>query len=147
MRRRASLLTRLMVKLEGPAVALGPGMVELIASLLIDLSEQKLYVVNPQHRLLRTMPVSSGRSSSPTPIGASKVLSKFASVTMRGRGYVTPGVPWVLCINPEATVCLHGHAGYTSTPPWARLSRSGPEGPSPHRRIAGMALHRIAGRC
>jgi len=108
MRRRASLLTRLMVKLQGPAVALGPGMVELIASLLIDLSEQKLYVVNPQHQLLRTMPVSSGRSSSPTPIGASKLLSKFASVTMRGRGYVTPGVPWVLCINPEATVCLHG---------------------------------------
>jgi len=108
MRRRGSLLTRLMVKLEGPAVALGPGMVELIASLLIDLSEQKLYAYNPQHQVLRTMAVSSGRSSSPTPIGASKVLSKFASVTMRGRDYVTPGVPWVLCINPEATICLHG---------------------------------------
>ena len=83
-------------------------MVELIASLLIDLSEQKLYAYNPQHQVVRTMPVSSGRSSSPTPIGASRVLSKFASVTMRGRDYVTPGVPWVLCINPEATVCLHG---------------------------------------
>ena len=47
MRSRGSLLTRLMVKLEGPAVALGPGMVELIASLLIDLSEQKLYAYNP----------------------------------------------------------------------------------------------------
>lgn len=83
-------------------------MLELIASLLIDLSEQKLYAYNPQHHVVRTMPVSSGRSSSPTPIGDSRVLSKFASVTMRGRGYVTPGVPWVLCINPEATVCLHG---------------------------------------
>jgi len=83
-------------------------MVELIASLLIDLSEQKLYAYNTQHRVVRTMPVSSGRSNSPTPIGTSRVLSKFASVTMRGRDYVTPGVPWVLCINPEATVCLHG---------------------------------------
>jgi hypothetical protein len=51
-------------------------MVELIASLLIDLSEQKLYAYNPQHQVVRTMPVSSGRSSSPTPIGASRVLSK-----------------------------------------------------------------------
>ena len=70
-------------------------MVELIASLLIDLSEQKLYAYNPQHHVVRTMtmPVSSGRSSSPTPIGTSRVLSKFASVTMRGRDDVTPGVP------------------------------------------------------
>jgi hypothetical protein len=58
-------------------------MVELIASLLIDLSEQKLYAYNPRHQVLRTMAVSSGRSISPTPIGESRVLSKFASVTMR----------------------------------------------------------------
>jgi lipoprotein-anchoring transpeptidase ErfK/SrfK len=83
-------------------------MVELIASLLIDLSEQKLYAFNPQHRVVRTMPVSSGRSGSPTPVGESTVLSKFTSVTMRGRGYVTPGVPWVMCINTGATLCLHG---------------------------------------
>ena len=48
----------------------------LIASLLTDLSEQKseqkLYVVNPLHHV---------------------VLSRFASVTMRGRDSVTPGVP------------------------------------------------------
>ena len=68
-------------------------MVELIASLLIDLSEQKLYAYNPQHHVVSTMPVSSGRSSSPSPIGTSRVLSKFASVTMRGRDDVTPGVP------------------------------------------------------
>ena len=84
------------------------GMVELIASLMIDLSEQRLYAYNPQHQLIRSVAVSSGLPSSPTPIGESSVLSKFASVTMRGRGYVTPGVPWVLCINPAATICLHG---------------------------------------
>jgi lipoprotein-anchoring transpeptidase ErfK/SrfK len=83
-------------------------MVELIASLLIDLSEQKLYAFNPQHQVVRTMPVSSGRSGSPTPVGENTVLSKFTSVTMRGRGYVTPGVPWVMCINTGATLCLHG---------------------------------------
>ena len=77
----------------GPVLRLS----NLIASLLIDLSEQKseqkLYVVNPQHHVVRTMPVSSGRSSSPTPIGTRNVLSKFASVTMRGRDSVTPRVP------------------------------------------------------
>ena len=42
------------------------------------------------------MAVSSGRSISPTPIGESRVLNRLASVTMRGKGYVTPGVAWVL---------------------------------------------------
>jgi len=84
------------------------GMVELIASLMIDLSAQRLDAYNHQHQLIRSVAVSSGLPSSPTPIGAGSVLSKFASVTMRGRGYVTPGVPWVLCINPAATICLHG---------------------------------------
>jgi lipoprotein-anchoring transpeptidase ErfK/SrfK len=83
-------------------------MVELIASLMIDLSEQRLYAYNSQNQLIRSVAVSSGLPSSPTPIGESSVLSKFASVTMRGRDYVTPGVPWVLCINPAATICLHG---------------------------------------
>ena len=54
------------------------------------------------------MAVSSGRSISPTPIGESRVLNRLASVTMRGKGYVTPGVAWVLCLNPEATPCLPG---------------------------------------
>jgi hypothetical protein len=45
----------------------------------------------------------------------SSVLSKDASVTMRGRDDVPPGFPEVLCLNPVAnrvpardTVCLHG---------------------------------------
>jgi len=120
-------------------------MVELIASLLIDLSEQKLYAYNPQHQVVRTMPVSSGRSGSPTPIGTSTVLSGFASVTMRGRDSVTPGVPWVLCINPEATVCLHGPAGCTSTRPWARPSRSGPDAPHPTGGSPGWPFTGSAG--
>ena len=37
----------------------------------------------------------------------SSVLSKDASVTMRGRDDVPPGFPEVLCLNPVATVCLH----------------------------------------
>jgi len=53
-------------------------------------------VVNPRHQVLRTMAVSSGRSISPTPIGESRVRNRLASVTMRGKGYVTPGVAWAL---------------------------------------------------
>ena len=64
----------------------------IITSIVVDLSDQKLYAYNgPQ--LVRTIPVSSGKASTPTPTFSSKVQSKHRSVTMRGRGYVAPGVP------------------------------------------------------
>jgi lipoprotein-anchoring transpeptidase ErfK/SrfK len=36
------------------------------------------------------------------------VLSKYPSITMRGRDYVTPDVPWALCISEDGNICLHG---------------------------------------
>jgi lipoprotein-anchoring transpeptidase ErfK/SrfK len=59
-------------------------MLAIIASLVVDLSDQKLYVYNPDHQLIRTVLVSTGKRSSPTPTGAGKVLSKYRSITMRG---------------------------------------------------------------
>ena len=50
-------------------------MLAIIASLVVDLSDQKLYVYNPDHRLIRTVLVSTGKRSSPTPTGVGKVLS------------------------------------------------------------------------
>jgi lipoprotein-anchoring transpeptidase ErfK/SrfK len=73
---------------------------------VVDLSDQKLYAYNgPQ--LVRTIPVSSGKASTPTPTFSSKVQSKHRSVTMRGRGYVAPGVPWAMCV-PGGMICMHG---------------------------------------
>ena len=83
-------------------------MVELIASILVDLSDQKLYAYNANHELIRTVLVSTGKASSPTPTGVGSVLSKHRSVTMRGRGFVSAGVPWALCVSEDGNICLHG---------------------------------------
>jgi lipoprotein-anchoring transpeptidase ErfK/SrfK len=83
-------------------------MVELIAAIVVDLSDQKLYVYNPNQELVRTVLVSTGKSSTPTPMGSSQVYSKHRSVTMRGRGYVAPNVPYTMCITENGMICMHG---------------------------------------
>jgi lipoprotein-anchoring transpeptidase ErfK/SrfK len=83
-------------------------MVELIASIVIDLSDQRLYVYNHQQELLRTVLVSTGKDATPTPTGSAQIYTKHRSVTMRGRGYVAPGVPWAMCITENEMICMHG---------------------------------------
>jgi lipoprotein-anchoring transpeptidase ErfK/SrfK len=83
-------------------------MVDLIAAIVVDLSDQKLYAYNQQQLLVRTVLVSTGKASSPTPTGVGQVYSKHPSITMRGRGYVAPGVPWALCVSENGAICLHG---------------------------------------
>ena len=60
-------------------------MVELIASIVVDLSEQKLIAYNSQNQVVRTVLVSTGKPSSPTPTGSGKVFSKHAKI---GRAHV-----------------------------------------------------------
>ena len=60
-------------------------MIELIASLVIDLPDQRLIAYNQNLQVMRVIPVSTGKASTPTPIFDSKVLTKYRSVTMRGR--------------------------------------------------------------
>ena len=81
---------------------------ELIAAIVVDLSDQKLYVYNPNQELVRTVLVSTGKNSTPTPMGSSQVYSKHRSVTMRGRGYVAPNVPYTMCITENGMICMHG---------------------------------------
>ncbi|MFM7677075.1 MAG: L,D-transpeptidase [Synechococcus sp.] len=83
-------------------------MVELIAAIVVDLSEQKLYAYDASQTLLRAVPVSTGKPSSPTPTGEGQVYGKHRSVTMRGTGFVAPNVPWALCVTPDQVICLHG---------------------------------------
>ena len=83
-------------------------MLELIASIVVDLSDQKLYVYNPNQELVRTVLVSTGKASSPTPTGSAQVFTKHRTVTMQGRGYVAPGVPWAMCITENGAICMHG---------------------------------------
>jgi lipoprotein-anchoring transpeptidase ErfK/SrfK len=83
-------------------------MLDLIASIIVDLSDQKLYAYDAAQQLVWATAVSTGKASTPTPVMEGKVLSKYRSVTMRGTGYVTPGVPWAMCITADGAICLHG---------------------------------------
>ena len=83
-------------------------MIELIASLVVDLSDQKLTVYDSQEQVVRIIPVSTGKAATPTPTGLGSVLTKYRSVTMRGRNYVAPGVPYAMCITANEMICLHG---------------------------------------
>ena len=82
-------------------------MIELIASLVIDLSDQRLTVYDENQQVVRVIPVSTGKASTPTPIFDSKVLTKYRSVTMRGRNYTVPGVPYTMCVSSNEMICLH----------------------------------------
>jgi lipoprotein-anchoring transpeptidase ErfK/SrfK len=84
---------------------------ELVASLLIDLSEQKLYAYGPEQRLIYAAQVSSGLPSSPTPAGSFSIGAKYVDTPMVGSDYRIPSVPNVMCLSggglgPDR-VCIH----------------------------------------
>ena len=62
-------------------------MLELVASLVVDLSDQRLTVYNSDQEVVRVISVSTGKASTPTPIFNSKVYTKYRSTTMYGRTY------------------------------------------------------------
>ena len=82
-------------------------MLELVASLVVDLSEQRLTAFNSNQEVVRIIPVSTGKPSTPTPIFDSKVYTKYRSTTMRGRTYVVHGVPYTMCVSSKKMICLH----------------------------------------
>ena len=82
-------------------------MLELVASLVVDLSEQRLTALNSNQEVLRVIPVSTGKPSTPTPIFDSKVYTKYRSTTMRGRTYVVHGVPYTMCVSANEAICIH----------------------------------------
>ena len=82
-------------------------MLELVASLVVDLSDQRLTVYNSDQEVVRVIPVSTGKASTPTPIFNSKVFTKYRSTTMYGRTYTVPGVPFTMCVSANEAICLH----------------------------------------
>ncbi|EAQ76290.1 MULTISPECIES: L,D-transpeptidase [unclassified Synechococcus] len=86
-------------------------MLELVAALLIDLSEQKLYAYDDQQRLLYAALVSTGLPVTPTPTGRFQIGSKYSETTLVGPDYRIPAVPNVMCLSgvglaPDR-LCLH----------------------------------------
>ena len=86
-------------------------MLELVASLVVDLSDQRLNVYNSDQEVVRVIPVSTGKASTPTPTFNSKVYTKYRSTTMYGRTYTVPGVPFTMCVSPNEAICLHAAPG------------------------------------
>ena len=82
-------------------------MLDLIASLVVDLSEQKLTAFDVNQRVLRVIPVSTGKASTPTPLGHCQVFTKYRSTTMVGRTYTVPNVPYTMCVTANEAICLH----------------------------------------
>ena len=57
-------------------------MLELVASLVVDLSDQRLTDYNSDQEVVRVIPVSTGKASTSTPTFDSKVYTKYRSTTM-----------------------------------------------------------------
>lgn len=84
---------------------------ELVASILIDLSEQNLYAYDNRDLLIYRAQVSTGQSSTPTPTGLFHVVAKYPQTSMTGSDYSIPVVENVMCLGGESlradAICLH----------------------------------------
>lgn len=86
-------------------------MLEVVASLVVDLSSQKLFAYDPAGQLIYAALVSTGRAETPTPLGDFHVDRKYPQTEMVGRGYRVPQVQDVMCLAggglaPDQ-VCVH----------------------------------------
>jgi lipoprotein-anchoring transpeptidase ErfK/SrfK len=85
--------------------------VEVVAAIVIDLSEQRLRAFDAGGAPIYAALVSTGLPASPTPTGRFVIGSKYAATSLVGDDYRTPVVPHVMCLaggglRPDA-VCLH----------------------------------------
>ena len=78
-------------------------MLELVASLVVDLSDQRLTVYNSDQEVVRVIPVSTGKASTPTPIFNSQVYTKYRSTTMYGHLHRSRGAVH------DVRQCQRGH--------------------------------------
>ena len=68
-------------------------MIELFASMVIDLSDQHLITCDQNLQIMRVIRVNTGKTSTPKPIFDSKVLIKCRSVPMQRRSYTVGKTP------------------------------------------------------
>lgn len=85
-------------------------MIEFIAKLVVDLSDQKLYAYNFNNQVIKTMLVSTGKKNSPTPLGKYEIESKYESTVLIGVDYKIPS-NHVMCLGgkniPSDMYCIH----------------------------------------
>jgi lipoprotein-anchoring transpeptidase ErfK/SrfK len=84
---------------------------EVVAALVVDLSEQRLRAYDPEGGLIYAALVSTGRAGTPTPVGAFHVDRKYEQTEMVGRDYRVPLVRDVMCLAGDQLapdqVCVH----------------------------------------
>ncbi|MFB2837213.1 L,D-transpeptidase [Floridanema evergladense] len=61
----------------------------------VNLSSQRLYAWQNGRRIY-SIPISSGKRSTPTRVGTYAIQTKYRYKTMRGPGYVAPNVPFTM---------------------------------------------------
>lgn len=73
----------------------------------VNLTTQRMYVYE-NGKTLRTFLVSTGKPSTPTPIGTFYIWQKLTLQTMIGADYVQPNVPWINYFDHNADA-IHGN--------------------------------------
>lgn len=79
-----------------------------ILSILVDLSEQKLYA-EMDDGTTQVINVSTGKASTPTPLMTDTIASKYPLTDLIGRNnaWRIPDVPWVMCFQNNPMYCIH----------------------------------------
>ena len=81
-------------------------LLDLVVSITVNLSEQKLYATRESGELLVYM-VSTGDPKTPTPVMSTEIERKYEVATLIGPGYSIPDVPWIMCPVENPEHCIH----------------------------------------
>ena len=81
-------------------------MIELIASIVVDLSEQKLYA-HTESGKVHEFVVSTGKASTPTPLMNDVIDNKHEVNDLYGPGYYIEDVKYIMCFRQHEIYCIH----------------------------------------
>jgi L,D-transpeptidase ErfK/SrfK len=81
-------------------------LLDLVVSITVNLSEQKLYATRESGEQLVYM-VSTGDPKTPTPVMSTEIERKYEVATLIGPGYSIPDVPWIMCPVENPEHCIH----------------------------------------
>ena len=81
-------------------------LLDLVVSITVNLSEQKLYATRESGEQLVYM-VSTGDPETPTPVMSTEIERKYEVATLIGPGYSIPDVPWIMCPVENPEHCIH----------------------------------------
>jgi lipoprotein-anchoring transpeptidase ErfK/SrfK len=85
-------------------------MIELLTSIVIDISDQRLYAYAGNNSLVYSTLVSTGKAHSPTPLGEFSIVSKYTRTDLVGKDYRV-NLPYVMCLDnenvPAEMYCIH----------------------------------------